>query len=1050
MDRRGGEVFAGFPHVTVCVTALVGIVLLAGSVSRLDAADDPLDDYKLGVGHYNKERWSLATEAFREFLKKAPTHPKAETAKLSLGLALVNLQDFKSARDVFRDLVKSYPQHKELAQALYRIGEASYLLDDYAAAEKELGEFVRKAPTDALVERALPYLGDSALRLNKPDVASQHFQAALTKFPNGALADEAKFGLARSYEALKKPQDAIPLYQQLAANPKGSRTAEAQLNLGSCHFDLGNFTAAADAYDKLLKQNSTSPFVASAHLNLGFARYQLKQYREAVQQFDLAGKSSRHAPDAAFWTGLSLKKLGDYPAAIAHLKSAAEKYKDSPIAEKIVYQWADSEQLRGKFDEARALFLEVVRRWPQGSLADESLYAAALATLNGGKVADAEPLVARFDREFAGSKRRLRNEVLKGRIQLAKNDAAAAAGHFEKVLAESEIESTKLQARYYLAGALQRQSQHARVLEVSEPLVAEVAKSPNGGDFVSIHVLRGASALSLGKAAAKTKQVEPAKQFLATAASETKKYVALSPRGDLIDQALAVQALAEGHAGNKAASQSALAQLKQSHPASPELDRTAHELAEVAFSNDDFDSSAKLFADLAAGKPESNYRPLGLSGLGWSQYKQKKFADAAATFSRLVTEYPTHELAAEAAFQHGKSLQDAGQTAEAAAAFRSAFDRFGNSEFAQLAGLEAARLLARQSKWQDADALYDQLGKRFPQNKDLDRLLNEWAVMHTQAENFARADEIFRKLIDSTPNSDLVDNARYSLAESDLVAGKLDPARKQFAELAASPKSDPQVQQDALFQLVSIESNQQRWDEARKFSRDLLTRFPESPHRWEAQFRAAEADFQTGQFVPAADALTKLKEARRQPELKSAAWFPGVFVMLTEAHFRMKQYSDVVTIATEFRQWSPESPFLHEVGDTLGRSLIAQAKFVEAREAFSRVVKDPAGRRTPTAAKCQFYIAESYFIQADAERDDAMKSNLFGKALQEYFKVEALYKFPEWQAPAVFQAAACYEKLNQWKEAVKTYDGLIKDYPESEYAAKAKSRLEAARLKASG
>lgn len=1050
MDRRGGKQCESCPTHWVCVVVLFVTVSLIGSVSQLNGADDPLDDYKLGVGHYNKERWTLAADAFREFLKKAPTHPKAEAARFSLGLALVNLQDYKSARSVFREVVKAHPQHKELNHVLYRIGESSYLLDDYPAAETELAEFLRRAANDPLAERALPYLGDTTLRLNKPDVAAKHFQLALEKFPQGALTEEAKFGLARSYEALKKPQDALPLYQQLAANPKGSRAAEAQLNLGSVQFDLGDFKAAADSYTKLIQQHPTSPFVTSAQLNLGFSRYQLKQYREAVQQFDLAGKSSKHAPDAAFWTGLSLKKLGDYPAAIALLKPAAEKYKDSPIAERIIYQWADCEQLRGDFDSARTLFLSVVTRWPKGSLADESLHSAGLAALNGGKVPEAEGLAARFDKEFAGSKLRLRNEVLRGRIQLAKNDAAAAARHFEKVVTESEIESTKQQARYYLAGAAQRLGQHARVIEVSEPLVAEVAKSPTGGEFASIHMLRGASALSLGKAAAKAKQVEPAKQFLATASAETKKYLQLAAPGELIDQALAVQALAEAHAGNKSATQSALKQLKQARPESPELEKTTYELAEVAFSNEDFDWSVTLFSDLTASKPESKYRPLGLSGLGWSQYKRKKFADAAASFGRLVAEHPTHELAAEGAFQHGKSLQDAGQAVEAAATYRAAFDRFGNSEFAQLAGLEAARLLGKQMKLPDADAIYDQLVKRFPQSKDLDRLLNEWATMHSVAENFARGDEVLRMLIQLTPNSDLVDNAKYSLAESELVNGKLAAAKTQFIELVGNSKSDPQVQQDALFQLVSIESNQKRWDDARKFCRELLERFPDSSHRWETLFRAAEADFQTDKFQPAVDLLTKLKDARNQPELKSEKWFPGVFVMLAESNFRLKQYDAVAATATEFRQWSPESPLLHEVDDALGRSLIAQAKFPEAREAFSRVTKDAAGRRTATAAKCQFYIAESYFIQANAERDEALKKTLFDRALQEYFKVEALYKFPEWQAPAAFEAAVCYEKLNQWKEAVKTYDGLIKDYPQSESAAKAKSRMEAARLKVSG
>jgi hypothetical protein len=53
------------------------------------------------------------------------------------------------------------------------------------------------------------------------------------------------------------------------------------------------------------------------------------------------------------------------------------------------------EQRRGAFDKARALFLEVVERWPKGALADESLHAACQAALNANFTVNGFPAAAR-------------------------------------------------------------------------------------------------------------------------------------------------------------------------------------------------------------------------------------------------------------------------------------------------------------------------------------------------------------------------------------------------------------------------------------------------------------------------------------------------------------------------------------------------------------------------------------------------------------------------------------------------------------------------------
>src|SRR5262249_29580280 len=153
-------------------------------------------------------------------------------------------------------------------------------------------------------------------------------------------------------------------------------------------------------------------------------------------------------------------------------------------------------------DKARELFLEVVQRWPKGSLADESLHAACQAAVNANNLPDAEALLARFDREYPGNKLRLRQEILKGRVLTARNDLPGAGRQFQTVIDGTEIESTGAQARYYFADVLQKQRRHAELIEVTAPVAALWEKSSGPVELAGVFVLRGMSQLDLARAAA--------------------------------------------------------------------------------------------------------------------------------------------------------------------------------------------------------------------------------------------------------------------------------------------------------------------------------------------------------------------------------------------------------------------------------------------------------------------------------------------------------------------------------------------------------------------
>ena len=1022
----------------VVLACLYGLVPACPIVVR---ADDATDKFNLGVGMYKDGRWKLAAKTFQEYLKSHPNHAKAPLGRLYQGLALVNLGQYQEARTLLRVFVKNNPQSRYLPDALYRVAECSYLLDELKPAETEFQTFLQKYPKHDFAEWALPYLGDAQLRLSKFQPAADSFKKSLDLFPEGRMAEDAKFGLARSLKSLKKPSEAVTLYKELAANRSSARAPRAQLELGNLYFDAENYAEAANAYDDLERSFPQSDLVSLARLDAGYAYHQIGEYRKAIAKLQLAAKDEQHKLTADYWRGICHRKLGEYAEAGAALKEAFEAEPKGKLAESTLYQWARSELELGRHDSARELFLKLLDGWPKGDLADDALHFAAEAALTGGQLEEADKLVARFNREYPQSSLRMHHQLLAGRLLDAKGGDAnckQAAAIFQKVLDESEIARTQSWARFYLARTWQKLDDHKRVLEAVGPLAEELMKEGASAELADALAIQGISFSAL-------KQHEDASKAMT-------QYLKLSPDGGHADEALSTLAIAQAHQNNKAASQSHLAQLTKKSPQSPLLAETLYRVAEIAYEAKDWQWAASLFTPLVALGAGSPYHAEGLAGLAWCQQEQKQFREAAATFARVVKEHPDDkDLAPEAAYMQGKALQDAGELAPAATAYTAAFRKFapeGQSpagaeqhlpaSYAYRAGLQAARVLGMiEGKAKEADAAYAELNERFPKPKDLDKLLDEWAVLNYQAANYERADEIFRRLVADTPGSDLADNARLSLAESELLAGKVDSARKTFLELESSPKSDQRVQQVALSHLVGIAVERRQWKEVQETSGRLISRFPDSEHRWQAEFYRGEAQLQQGDVAAAQKTMLKLKAEIDNEQVGKADWFPRVWVLLAETYLRGKQYDDVLRAADEFRAWNPRSKWLYQVDEILGRSLKNQAKFDQARAAFARAIAGPGAHRTETAAKSQFMIAETYLMQNDHEN-----------ALKEYLKVYYLYKYPEWQAPALYQAAVCDEKLNQWNDAVRAYEDVLKDFPESEFAAKAKKNLPNARQKA--
>ena len=1022
-----------------------------------ETQNDDLESYRLGIGFYERERYRQAAESLLEFLKQSPQHSKSENATFVLGLSQVRLEDFAKARATFANFLQQYPQSKRSPQARYWLGHCAYHLQDYSTAVTELAAFIKSNSSDGYLAYALPYLGEAQLKRSDAQGALSSFEEAIQKFPQGAMIADAEFGRARALVSLKNHSAAEQAFRALIEKPNHEFANEARLSLGNLMFEQKNYGQAAELFRSCEEQTKAGPQRGRAALNLGFALFESGDLAAAEAPFRRAAESATVAPEASLWLGMTLKKQKKYQPALEWLASAYSRHRDAPQAEQIQYQWGDTLLRQGSFPDAQKVFRSLLEDWPQGRLREEALHAATLAAVNAGQIDDAEQWMVRYQADFPKGKLRFREMILAGRIALLQGAAAIRSGQsdegrsllaraeqtFSRVVQETEIESTRLQGRYFWGEALLQQRQYGKVLEISAPLSEAVALGKTQGEFTEVFVQRAVAAVEQAKTLARQNKLSPAEvdslgRLATEARGECSRYLSLQPPGARTPQAWGLAAVGAALAGDKEATLTALQNLARQFPKRIERENTLLDVAEIAYSREDYALSESLYSDLVQISSDSLRRPRALADLGWSRSQQKNYPGAVEAFSRLFKEYPQHELVPEAAFMVGQSYESSGQRREAEQAYAQAFALSGEADHILQSGIRRGRILMELEELEAADAMFSAVLQRFPRNPRMDRVLDDWASRHYDAERFERADQIYRRLVSEYPTSVLSWNARVVLAESTLLAGRPRDARTQFLEVVEAPMAEPRAVEQSLHQLQNIAQELSDWAELKRLAEVSQARFPQGVYRFEAAFALAESEFMQGELSTARGAFNRLKELKGDREVSIRPWFPKVFIRLADIEVREKRYSDAEMVVQELAAWSPECPLMYQAWEVLGRAQKNQAHFPEARRLFLQAINDRHGRKTETAARAQLLLADTHVLEKNYEA-----------ALDEYLKVEIGYDFPYWQSAALYHAGTCQESLRDLTGALKTYTRLIANHPESEFVPRARERLAALRKTAS-
>jgi TolA-binding protein len=967
--------------------ALTMAAALLGAAPAAWAA--PADDeYAAAAALYSSSQWREAADSFGRFIEQHADHERAAIARFYRGEALAQIGKYEEAAAEHDAFLTQQPQHALSGTARFRVGECLLLAGKGDAAKVLLEDFRREFPQDDLNALALPYLGEIALAAGKAADAEAHYTQALADYPSGPLTAESLFGLARCRQLGGKAGEAIKLYGQVAANPELSLADDASLQIGLMHYQARRF---AEAEESLLAFRTT------------FA-------------------SSDLAPQAWYWLGLSQQAAGRDGEAAETLAAAAKQFVNAPEAAALHAAAGDAFRRAGDPKSADSHYERLASQWPQSEWADDALLARSELALEAGQPVQAAAIAGDLAHRFPTSPHAALATAIRARglieeekhaeaeVLLAPLVAAAAESETKNAASPTQAETTGQEIAYLLALAQAGQKKYEAALQTLTRLDALPAGDPLA---IAAAEVRGSALLGLGQYAEVANLLQ----------SRLK-----AQRSDPAAVAGIRAQLAVTHArlGDFAAARSQIEQLPVAAIADPDIAGAILHAAEAAYAANELSAAAKLFELISRDEAPAQQRSHALSGLAWTQFRLAGKQASAATFERLLQDYPESPLAAEAALVRARSLEDLKQTDAALATYRLVVEKYADSPHVPQALWGAARLHERLDQDREAAELLARLIEQHPDFAQRDAALYQLGWIRADLGDAAAADAAHDHLIKECPSSEYWADAAYRLAEQAARRQENDRAIELADQVLAAQITESQ-RESALYLRGQLAAAQGNWADTGRFMGQHAERFPQSKAHLSARYWQAEAAFRQNNFAAAEEQLAALESVI---QTRRDAWLGIVPLRRAQCLAQQKRWPEALRLAQSVAKRYPQFPQLYDADYLCGRALGSLARFDEAREAYNRVLSAPAAQGTETAAMAQWMIGESYFHQ-----------KRYTPAVEAYQRCLADHAFPRWQAAALLQAGKCRLLQGDSEAARRDLARVVSDFADQPLVAEARSRL---------
>ncbi len=194
-------------------------------------------------------------------------------------------------------------------------------------------------------------------------------------------------------------------------------------------------------------------------------------------------------------------------------------------------------------------------------------------------------------------------------------------------------------------------------------------------------------------------------------------------------------------------------------------------------------------------------------------------------------------------------------------------------------------MLLRGEQWERAEEILRQVVEDAPESASVPDALYALAVATARQENYADARTFFQRLVDDHPEHPQADRARFQLAQLAYLEADYQTAMTLYRRVASSP--DPALAADAQFNLIQTLERMRLYESAQQEALTFLERFPDSESLFDVKMQLGRLYREGGQFGRAAEYFRNLRAADSEQEAR-LRW------QLAETLFAMGNYEEAV------------------------------------------------------------------------------------------------------------------------------------------------------------
>jgi len=423
----------------------------------------------------------------------------------------------------------------------------------------------------------------------------------------------------------------------------------------------------------------------------------------------------------------------------------------------------------------------------------------------------------------------------------------------------------------------------------------------------------------------------------------------------------------------------------------------------------------KHYLELLDLYPDSDYAPQALYSLGWSYQEQDKSKQAKESFLKLIRSHPTHPLAENASFKLAEAEYKMLAYENTIEYFKEYVLRHPNSRRHAQAYFYIGESYYYLNHYLNAVTYYAKAAEIAYDNKLIlmSKVSLGWSYL--KLERFKLSQQYFDEAYQFAETKNLLSDDIF-LGQATLHAeiGNHSQAIKAYRSLIAQfPKSERIL--DAYLGLANTYYQTKQYTQAINAYTFIIQRSEEKPLNKDllekTYFGLAWAYLKNGNIDSAVDSFQTIREKTENKTIKISA-----LTQIGDAYQDAEQLKKAVSVYDTILQNYPESAYTDYVQYRQGIALLKMGNVDVATLSFQSLQNN-----FPTSKylnDVNYYLGVAYF-----KKDDWTTS-------KEYIDdfINGSSQSSEFLAEAYYIRALSFFNMKQYKEAIKAFNKILKDY----------------------